>query len=405
MNIEQVRRQFPILKTKVHEQDLIYFDNAASTPKCQAVIDRLHQYYQFETANIHRGVHFLSEQGTRFYEDTRTAVQNFIHAAHPEEIIFTKGTTESLNLVAYSWGRANLKPGDQILLSTLEHHSNIVPWQLIAEQTGAQVVEVPINDQGEINQDAYHKLLGPKVKMVSINHISNAIGTINPIKEMIKAAHAVGALFCVDAAQSVAHLPVDVQALDADFLAFSAHKIFAPTGVGVLYGKKALLEAMPPFLGGGDMIDQVSFEKTTFNELPHKFEAGTPAIAEVIALKAAIDYVSEVGLAAIAQREKKLLQYATEQLQKFEGLRLLGPENLDHKSAVISFTLEGAHPHDLGMLLDRYGIAIRTGHHCTQPLMKRLGVSATARASFCFYNTEAEIDSFIEALKKSRELL
>jgi cysteine desulfurase / selenocysteine lyase len=403
--LEAVRRDFPILETLVHGNPLVYLDNAASTPKCRPVIDRLHQFYQFETANIHRGVHFLSEQGTLHFEETRKTVHSFINSRHVHEIIFTKGTTESLNLVAASWGESSLKEGQVILLSTLEHHSNIVPWQLIAQKKGARVLEIPITDDGRINLEAYQHLLSSHdVAMVSVAHISNALGTINPIKQMIELAHQAGSLFTVDAAQSAAHQTIDVQQLDCDFLAFSSHKIFGPTGVGVLYGKEKLLNQMPPYQGGGDMIDVVSFEGTTFNDLPHKFEAGTPAIAEVIALKEALNYVSDLGFDAIADQEHKLLQLATDALKEIPKLRILGPA-LEHKSAVISFIVEGAHPHDLGMLLDRFGIAIRTGHHCTQPLMKRLGVSATARASFCFYNSEAEVQHFINSLHKSLDML
>lgn len=404
-NLKKIRNDFPILKAQVHGQQLVYLDNAASTPKCLPVIERLHQFYQFETANIHRGVHFLSENGTKLFEQTRTTVQKYLNAQRPHEIIFTKGTTESLNLVASSWGEANLKEGDVILLTTLEHHSNIVPWQLIAQKKKALVVEVPINDQGEILLEAYEQLLKDhSVKMVSVGHISNALGTINPIKEMIDLAHLHGSLITIDAAQSASHLPIDVQALNCDFLAFSSHKVYGPTAVGILYGKEELLNDMPPYQGGGDMIDQVSFEGTTFNELPHKFEAGTPAIAEVIALKEAIDYINAVGLPEILEAEEKLLQYATQRLtEEVKNIRILGPKK--NKSAVISFVIEGSHPHDLGMLLDRYGVAIRTGHHCTQPLMKRLGVSATARASFCFYNSPEEVDIFIESLKKAQDFL
>ncbi len=403
MDITQVRKDFPLLSTQVHGKDLIYFDNAASTPKCLPVIERLDRHYRYETANIHRGVHFLSEQGTAFYEETRKEIQKFIHAKHDHEVLFTKGTTESINLVAQSFGSKFFKAGDQILLSTMEHHSNIVPWQMIAERTGAQVIEIPIDDQGDILLSEYEKLLNPKVKMVSVVHISNALGTINPIKKMIELAHQVGAKFLVDGAQSIAHIAVDVQDLDCDFFAFSAHKIFGPTGIGVLYGKEEILNQMPPYQGGGDMIDQVSFEKTTYNTLPHKFEAGTPAIAEGIAFIECFRYVNKLGLKAIEGREAELLSYATKKMKALPGLRIIGEAK--KKSAVISFVLEGAHPHDLGLLLDRQGIAIRTGHHCTQPLMKRFGVTATARASFCFYNTENEIDLFIEALKKAQELL
>lgn len=400
-SMTQIRADFPALHQQVHGHDLVYLDNAASTLKCLPVIEALNQHYRMETANIHRGVHFLSEQGTLKYEATRQKVREFINARHEHEIIFTKGTTESINLVAESFGRTFFKAGDQILLTTLEHHSNIVPWQLIAERTGAQVVEVMINDHGEIDLEDYRQKLSPKVKMVATNHISNALGTINPIKEMIALAHEVGAKFLVDGAQSIAHLKVDVQDLDCDFFAFSSHKIFGPTGVGVLYGKENILNAMPPYQGGGDMIDVVTFANTTYNELPHKFEAGTPHIAGVIALKAALDYVDEIGLDVIEAKEMALLAACNDSLASIEGIRLIG--TAAHKSAVVSFTMEGLHPHDLGTLLDRMGIAIRTGHHCTQPLMKRLGVSATARASFCFYNTLEEVQRLSHGLIKARE--
>jgi cysteine desulfurase / selenocysteine lyase len=390
---------FPILQAQVHDKPLVYFDNAASTPKCRPVIDRLHQYYQFETSNIHRGVHYLSELGTKHFEQTRQAVRKFINASYDHEIIFTKGTTEAINVVAHCWGEIFLKPGDEILLSTLEHHSNIVPWQMIAQKQGAKVIEIPITDDGVIDLSAYERLLNPKVKMVSVGHISNALGTINPIETMIQMAKTVGAHTMIDAAQSAGHCKIDVQKFECDFLAFSSHKIFGPTGVGVLYGKENLLNQMPPYQGGGDMIDVVSFDGTTYNDLPHKFEAGTPAIAEVIAMKEAITFIEKIGFETIQKIESELLVYAENLMGKIEGLTILGPRQ--NKGPVISFTLKDAHPHDLGTLLDRYGIAIRTGHHCTQPLMKRLGVPATARASFCFYNTKQEIDVFVESLNKA----
>lgn len=400
-SIEEIRADFPCLHQKIYNEDLIYLDNAASTLKCLPVIAALDEHYRHQTANVHRGVHFLSEQGTIRFEDTRKKVQEFIGAEQTHEIIFTKGTTDSINLVAQCFGERFFKPGDEILLTTLEHHSNIVPWQLIAQKTGAKVVEVFINDQGEIDLEDYQKKLSSKVKMVATNHISNALGTINPIKKMIEMAHQVGAKFLVDAAQSVAHLKVDVRELDCDFLAFSSHKIFGPTGVGVLYGKEELLNEMPPYQGGGDMIDTVSFEKTTFNVLPHKFEAGTPHIAGVIALKAAIEYVQFLGFDFIYQQEHELLVQTTKRLAEIPGIKFIGEAR--EKSAVVSFVMDGLHPHDIGTLLDRMGIAIRTGHHCTQPLMKRFNVTATARASFCFYNTLDEVDRLAEGLLKARE--
>lgn len=402
-DISKIRQDFPALDQKIHGHQLVYLDNAATTLKCRPVLERLQSYYEKETANVHRGVHYLSEQGTLHYDGTRTAAQRFLNAKHEHEIIFTKGTTEAMNLIAATYVPSFLKAGDEILLSTMEHHSNIVPWQMAAEKIGAKIVEVPVLDNGELDLEAYHKLLTPKVKLVSLTHVSNTLGTINPLKEMIKAAHEIGAVFVVDAAQSAPHFKLDVQDLNCDFLAFSAHKIYGPTGVGILYGKEALLEKMPPFQGGGAMIDQVSFEKTTYNQLPYKFEPGTPAIAEVIATKSAIEYLEKLGLDNIASYEHQLLEYATKKLSEIQGLKIIGQAK--EKSSVISFALEGAHPHDLGTLLDRQGIAIRTGHHCTQPLMRRFNVPATARASFSFYNTFEEIDQLVLGIKKAQELL
>jgi cysteine desulfurase/selenocysteine lyase len=403
LEIEKIRSDFPILERKVNGKDLIYFDNAASTLKPNSVINAINHHYSQETANIHRGVHYLSELGTEKYEQTREKIKEFIKAKESCEIIFTKGTTDSLNLVAHSFGLKYFKPGDEIILSTLEHHSNIVPWQLIAEKTGAKIIETPINDKGEIILEEFKKKLGPNTKMVSTSYISNSLGTINPIKEMISLAHSVGAKFTVDAAQAVAHLPIDVVDLDCDFLAFSSHKIYGPTGVGVLYGKKELLEEMPPYQGGGDMIDRVTMKKTTYNDLPHKFEAGTPHIAGVIALKDAIEYVEEIGLNEISKYENDLLEFATKKLNDIKGLKIIGTSK--NKAAVISFIIEGGHPHDVGILLDKQGIAVRTGHHCTQPLMDHFGIPGTIRASFSFYNTKEEIEVFITGLKKTMEFL
>ena len=403
LEIENIRKDFPILSRKVNGKDLIYFDNAASTLKPRIVIDAIHNHYSNETANIHRGVHYLSELGTRKYEETRDKIKSFINAKDSCEIIFTKGTTDSLNLVAHSFGMKFFKPGDEIILSTLEHHSNIVPWQLIAERTGAKIIETPINEKGEIILEEFKKRLGPKTKMVSTSYISNSLGTINPIKEMIALTHSHGAKFTVDAAQAVAHTPIDVQDLDCDFLAFSSHKILGPTGVGVLYGKKSLLEEMPPYQGGGDMIDRVTIEKTTYNDLPHKFEAGTPHIAGVIALKDAIEYIEKIGLEEIANYENDLLLYATKYLEEIKELKIIGTSK--NKASVISFVIEGGHPHDVGILLDKQGIAVRTGHHCTQPLMDFFNIPGTIRASFSFYNTKEEINIFITALKKTMEFL
>ncbi|MFZ8933256.1 MAG: aminotransferase class V-fold PLP-dependent enzyme [Bacteriovoracaceae bacterium] len=403
LDVKKIRSQFPCIDQKINGNDLIYLDNAASTLKPLRVINALNQHYSKETSNIHRGVHTLSEKGTVKYEESRRTIQKFIGAKFDHEVIFTKGTTDSLNLLASSFGEVFLKPGDEILLSTMEHHSNIVPWQLVAEKTGAIIKEVPINNKGEIILEEYKKLLSKRTKMVSIVYISNSLGTINPIKEMIKMAHDVGSYFCVDAAQAVAHKKINVQELDCDFLAFSGHKIYGPTGIGVLYGKEELLNQMPPYQGGGDMIDAVSFERTTYNKLPFKFEAGTPHIAGAICLKDAIDFVTELGLEEIENYENELLDYATKKIKDIEGITLIG--EADQKCSVLAFCLENAHPHDVGTLLDKQGIAVRTGHHCTQPLMKFFNIIASIRASFSIYNTKEEVDSFIEAVKKTKEFL
>jgi cysteine desulfurase/selenocysteine lyase len=401
--IKKIRSDFPQLSTLVNNHPLVYLDNAATTLKPKIVIDAITNYYSSQVANVHRGVHTLSEVGTRHFEETRNSVQKLINAKESHEIIYTKGTTDALNLLAQSFGKKFLSPGDEILLSEMEHHSNIVPWQMIAESTGARIVVAPINELGEINLSEYSKLLNKKTKIVSIAHVSNTLGTINPIAGMIKEAHAVGAKFCVDAAQSIAHIPVDVQELNCDFLVFSAHKVFGPNALGFLYGKEELLNMMPPYQGGGAMISEVTFLHTTYNSLPNKFEAGTPAIAEVIAFKEAIDYMNAIGLDNIARREHQLLEYATSEIKKIKGVRLIGEAK--DKSAVLSFVIDGTHPHDLGTILDKVGVAIRTGHHCTQPLLKRFNLTAAARASFAFYNTEEEIDKFIAALKKACDFL
>ncbi|EQC45990.1 aminotransferase class V-fold PLP-dependent enzyme [Bacteriovorax sp. Seq25_V] len=403
IDVKRVRNDFPELEILVHGKPLIYLDNAASTLKCLPVINAVNNHYSHEAANIHRGVHYLSESGTIKYEETRSRIQNFINARHAHEVLFTKGTTESLNLVAQSYVSDFLTKGDEILVSTMEHHSNIVPWQIAAQRVGATVREIPINDQGEILLEEYEKMLSEKTKIVSICHISNSLGTINPIKEMIDMAHKIGSIFVVDAAQSISHEPIDVQLLDCDFLAFSSHKMFGPTGIGVLYGKEELLNKMPPYQGGGDMIDVVSFDGTTYNELPHKFEAGTPHIAGGIALKYAIDYIESLKLESIYAHEKMLLDYATEEILKIDGIKIIGTAK--KKASVLAFSMAGAHPHDIGTLLDRQGVAVRTGHHCTQPLMKRMGVPATTRASFSVYNTFEDVDVFIQALLKAKELL
>lgn len=403
MNNIKIREHFPQLTTSVNSHPLVYLDNAATTLKPKSVIESLSQYYSFEVANVHRGVHSLSEIGTKHFEATRSHVAKFINSKFDHEIIYTKGTTESLNLLAQSFGKKYLKTGDEILISTLEHHSNIVPWQMIAESVGATIKVIPINEKGEINLQAYEKLLSDKTKIVSIAHVSNALGTINPIKKMIQMAHNHGAKFCVDAAQSVAHLKIDVQELNCDFLVFSAHKILGPNGLGFLYGKEDLLNEMPPYQGGGAMISEVTFEKTTYNILPNKFEAGTPAIAEVIAFKKALEFIESVGIENIEKIEHELLTYATAKLKEISDLKIIGEAS--QKSAVISFVINGIHPHDLGVILDKEGVAIRTGHHCTQPLLKFFGVTSTARASFAFYNTKDEVDVFVKALIKAINFL
>jgi cysteine desulfurase/selenocysteine lyase len=382
---------------------LIYFDNAATTQKPKAVIDALTAYYEQDNANIHRGIHTLAERATSAYELTRKKLAAFLNAPSTDQIIFTSGTTAGINLIAQTFGRANVGKGDQIIVSNLEHHSNIVPWQMIAEEKGAEIKVIPVSDAGVLDIEAFKALLNPKVKLVAVNHVSNAIGTINPIAEIISLAHAVGAKVLIDGAQSVAHLAVDVQALDMDFFVFSAHKLFGPTGVGVLYGKRELLESMPPYQGGGEMIKEVSFAGTTYNELPYKFEAGTPNIADVIAFGAALDYVQAIPSEALAAQEEALLAYATQKLQAIPGLRIVG--TAPEKIAVISFVIDGVHPQDIGVLLDKFGIAIRTGHHCAQPLMQRYELVGTCRASFAFYNTFEEIDRFVLCLEKTLQML
>lgn len=402
-DIEQIRKDFPILDQQVNGAPLVYFDNAATTQKPQVVIDALNKYYTLDNANIHRGLHTLAERATTGYELTRTKLKDFLNAPSTDQIIFTSGTTAGINLVAQTYGRANFKAGDVILVSNLEHHSNIVPWQMIAQEMGAEVVVIPVDEVGVLDITAYKGLLTNRVKFVAVNHVSNAIGTINPIKQMIDLAHAVGAKVLIDGAQSVAHFEIDVQALDIDFLAFSAHKLFGPTGVGVLYGKRELLEAMPPYQGGGEMIKEVSFSGTTYNELPYKFEAGTPNIADVYAFGFALDYLKSLPKNAVWEQEKALLDYATEQLTQIDGLRIVG--QAPEKIAVVSFVIDGVHPQDIGVLLDKFGVAIRTGHHCAQPLMARYELVGTCRASFAFYNTKSEIDLFVKALKRTIMML
>jgi cysteine desulfurase / selenocysteine lyase len=403
LDIEAVRSQFPILNRSVKGRPLVYLDNAATTQKPQSVIDALSGYYSGYNANIHRGIHTLAEEATAAFEATREAARSFLNAASTDEIIFTRGTTEGINLVASSWGRANLQAGDEIILSTLEHHSNIVPWQMIASEKGAVIKVVPIDDNGIFQFDAFEKLLSDRTKMVSIVHVSNALGIINPVEAVIKAAHAKGALVLVDGAQSTVHLDIDVQALDCDFFACSAHKCYGPTGVGFLYGKRKLLEDMPPYQGGGEMIREVSFSGTTYNDLPYKFEAGTPNIADVVATRSALDFMTGLGKASMRAHEDDLVAYASGRMREITGLRIIG--DIPGKVSVVSFVIENVHPQDIGILLDNQGVAIRTGHHCTQPLMERLGLPGTNRASFAVYNTRSEVDALVTALVKAQKML
>lgn len=404
-NMETVdfSQQFPQLKTKINDHRLVYLDNGATTLKPQVVIDELTAYYSTEVANVHRGVHTLSEMGTMRFEETRNLVKSFINAKSTNEIIFTKGTTESINLLAEVFAEKYLGPGDEILVSTMDHHSNIVPWYMAAQKKNAKLIEVPITDAGELDMLAFKKLLNPKVKMVSLCHISNTLGTINPIKELVKLTHEVGAFFNLDAAQSASHIKIDVQDLDIDFMAFSSHKMCGPNGVGIFYGKENLLETLPPYQGGGAMISSVKFEHVDYNSLPFKFEAGTPVIAEVIAFKAALKFLLQIGLENIANYEHQLLIYAESKLREIDGLKIIGEAS--NKASVISFIIDGVHPHDLGTLLNKQGIAIRTGHHCTQPLMKRMNTQFTARASLAFYNSKEDIDCLVNGIKKSLEFL
>ena len=402
-DVEAIRRSFPVLSRMVNNKTLVYLDNAATSQKPAAVIDAISKYYSHYNANIHRGIHTLAEEATLAYEATRVAVQQFIGAAFSEEIIFTRGTTEGINLVAYTWGRKNIHEGDEIIISGMEHHSNIVPWQILCEEKGAFLKVIPVNDKGEISVDEFKILLSSKTKLVSIVHVSNALGTVNPVEEMITLAHEKGAIVLIDGAQSSVHLDIDVQKMDCDFFAFSAHKLYGPTGIGVLYGKKEILENMPVFMGGGEMIREVTFEGSTYNELPYKFEAGTPNIADTIAFKAALEFVQNIGKDLARNHEKELVEYATAQLEMIPGLKIIGSS--ENKVSLISFIIENIHPQDVGVLLDNQGIAVRTGHHCAQPLMKRFGIPGTIRASFAIYNTREEVDVFIEGLKKAIKML
>ena len=402
IDVGKIRAQFPLLHQKVNGENLVYFDNGASTQKPQVVIDAIAQYYSNDNANIHRGVHYLSQKATDKFEETRDTVEAFINANKSCEIIFTKGTTDSINLVANGY-RSMLNKGDDIIISEMEHHSNIVPWQMCCEVSGATLKVIPILDNGDLDMDAFENLLSEKTKLVAITHISNALGTINPIEEIITATHNAGAKILIDGAQATPHTLVDVQALDADYYCFSAHKMYGPTGVGVLYGKEALLNELPPYQGGGEMIKEVSFEKTTYADLPHKFEAGTPNIAGVIAFKAAMDFITDLGISTIAKHEDTLVQYATKQLLTISGMQFIGEAK--KRAALVSFNIEGLHPYDIGVLLDKMGIAIRTGHHCAQPIMEHYKVPGTARMSFAIYNTKEEIDSCITAIKKAQTML
>ena len=401
-DIEKIRADFPILHQRAYGHPLVYLDNAATSQKPKAVIDAVAHYYERDNANIHRGVHYLSEKATHEYETARKVVQSFIHAREPREIIFVRSTTEAINLVAQTYGRQHLKPGDEVLITALEHHSNIVPWQLLCEEKQAKLRVAPINDNGELLLDEFERLLGPRTRIISVSHVSNALGTINPLPQIIKMAHARSIPVLVDGAQAVPRLPVNVQELEADFYAFSGHKAYGPTGIGILYGKAALLEAMPPYQGGGDMISSVTFEKTIYNKIPHKFEAGTPDMSGAVGLRAALEYLNSLGMENIAEYEHELLRYATEKVSAISGVRLIGTAK--EKAGVLSFVMEGVHPHDIGTILDQQGIAIRTGHHCAQPVMQRFGVDATARASFGLYNTKQEIDALVKGIHKVREV-
>ncbi|HEY3565664.1 MAG TPA: cysteine desulfurase [Casimicrobiaceae bacterium] len=402
LDVAALRRDFPILTERVNGKPLVYLDNAATTQKPASVIDALDAYYRHENANVHRGVHTLSQRATDDYEAARARIARFIGGVATEEVIYTSGTTGGLNLVAQSYGRNVLRPGDDVVISALEHHSNIVPWQLVCAQTGASLRVVPVNDAGEIEMTGYERLLGPRTKIVAFTHVSNALGTITPIERVIRLAHDAGAIVVVDGAQAIAHVGVDVRALDCDFYAFSGHKIFGPTGIGALYGKAAILDAMPPYQGGGDMIRSVTFEKTEYNDLPYKFEAGTPNIAGAIGFGAAIDYVEGAGIGAIAAYEDALLDYATRRMEAIPGLRIVG--TAAHKAAIVSFTLEGVHAHDVGTILDNEGIAVRAGHHCAMPVMERFGISGTARASFALYNTFEEIDALATGIERVQRM-
>lgn len=401
-NVREIREEFPALRQQVYGKNLIYFDNGATSQKPKLVLDAINLFYSKENANIHRGVHYLSQRATTDYEAARQRIQRYLGARKSEEIIFTKGTTDSINLVAFSYG-STLSAGDEILISAMEHHSNIVPWQMLCERQGCILKVAPINQRGELIMDEFDKLLSKKTKLVAITHISNTLGTVNPIKEIIQKAHAVGSKVLIDGAQSIQHMRINVKELDCDFYVFSSHKVFGPTGIGVLYGKEEILDRMPPYQGGGDMIARVTFERTTYNELPFKFEAGTPHIAGGICLGKAFEFLESIDMEAAEQHERELAKYAEDMLDTFEGLQIIGEAK--NKTSVVSFSLKGIHPFDIGTLLDKQGIAVRTGHHCTQPLMDFYGIPGTVRASFAFYNTKQEIDTFVEAVERSLSML
>jgi cysteine desulfurase/selenocysteine lyase len=401
-DVERVRTDFPILHRRVRGRELVYLDNAATSQKPKVVIEAISRYYERDNANIHRGVHYLSERATAEFEDARKTAQSFLHARRPEEIIFVRGTTEAINLVAQTYGRAHISAGDEVLVTAMEHHSNIVPWQLLCNEKAAQLRVAPINDDGELILEEFKRLLGPRTKIVAVPHVSNALGTLNPVATIAKMSHARGIPVLVDGAQAAPRLPVDVQELDCDFYAFSGHKAYGPTGIGVLYGKAALLEAMPPYQGGGDMISSVTFEKTTYNKVPHKFEAGTPDMAGAVGLKAALEYLDGLGMENIGAHESELLAYATDAISMIPGVRVIGTAK--EKTGVLSFVMDAVHPHDIGTILDQEGVAIRTGHHCAQPVMERFGVEATARASFGVYNTKQDIDALVRGIQRVKEV-
>lgn len=400
VDVDAIRADFPILKQQINGRPLVYLDNGATTQKPEAVIEAIAHYYRFDNSNVHRGAHTLSDRSTLAFENARKTVAAFLNASAKEEVIWTKGTTEAINLVAFSWGEQNLAKGDRVLVSQMEHHANIVPWQMVCQRTGAELLPLPVSDSGELDLNTLRDLLDSRVKMVSLVHVSNALGTVNPIEDVIQMAHRVGAKVMVDGAQAVAHWPIDVQALDVDFYAFSGHKLFGPTGIGALYGKLALLEQMPPFMGGGEMIETVSFSGTTYNKVPFKFEPGTPNIAGAIGLAAAIDYLNALDREALAEHEDDVLNYAVAKAEQCDGLTIVGQAH--QRAGVLSFVLEGAHPHDVGTLLDQQGVAVRTGNHCAMPIMERLGVPGTVRASFAFYNTRDDVDALFLAIEKIR---